>query len=180
MRRGLQLPGLWVALFIGRTGPHGQIGISSPVHIDLGPVSGEARLVGDNQRPDLAIHKFARLISAGEAIPVFGDGSMMRDFTYIDDIIDGILRAADRADGYHIYNLGESEPISLSELIARLEETLGRTAIIDRQPLQPGDVNRTFADVSLARQELGYQPSTDLRTGLARFVEWFHNDMNRR
>ncbi len=135
---------------------------------------------GPRQRPDLAIHKFARLISAGEAIPVFGDGSMMRDFTYIDDIIDGILRSADRAGGYHIYNLGESEPISLSELIARLEETLGRTAIIDRQPLQPGDVDRTFADVSLARQELGYQPSTDLRTGLARFVEWFHNDMNRR
>jgi UDP-glucuronate 4-epimerase len=127
---------------------------------------------GPRQRPDLAIHKFARLILAGKPIPVFGDGSMMRDYTYIDDIIDGTLRAIEHAGGYHIYNLGESRPVPLRDLIARLEEALGQQAVIDRRPLQPGDVARTYADVSLAQRELGYQPSTDLETGLARFVKW--------
>ncbi len=128
---------------------------------------------GPRQRPDLAIHKFARLIAAGKPIPVFGDGSMMRDFTYIDDIIDGVLRAIDQAAGYRIYNLGESQPVALGELITRLEEALGQKAVIDRQPLQPGDVQRTFADVTRAGEELGYKPATDMRTGLANFVEWF-------
>ncbi len=127
---------------------------------------------GPRQRPDLAIHKFARLIEAGEPIPVFGDGSMMRDFTYIDDIIDGVIRSIERCRGYAIYNLGESEPVSVNDLITALEEALGKKAIIDRQPLQPGDVERTFADLMLAEKELGYKPSTHLRTGLARFVEW--------
>ncbi len=134
---------------------------------------------GPRQRPDLAIYKFARLISADKPIPVFGDGSMMRDFTYIDDIVDGIMRAIQHCQGYRIYNLGESQPVSLSDLITSLEEALGSKAIIDRQPLQPGDVERTYADVTLAGKELGYQPSTDLRTGLARFVKWFRDDMNR-
>ncbi len=128
---------------------------------------------GPRQRPDLAIHKFTRLIEAGESIPVFGDGSMSRDFTYIDDIIAGVLAAMDRCQGYHIYNLGESQPILLRDLIAAIEKALGKTAIIDRQPLQPGDVNRTFADISLARNELGYSPSTDLDKGLESFVTWF-------
>jgi UDP-glucuronate 4-epimerase len=127
---------------------------------------------GPRQRPDLAIHKFAALIEAGKPIPVFGDGTMMRDFTYIDDIIDGVVRAIDRCKGFHIYNLGESEPVSLADLIAMLEEALGRKAIIDRRPMQPGDVNRTFADVSLAAAELGYMPSTPFRVGLQKFVEW--------
>ncbi len=128
---------------------------------------------GPRQRPDLAIHKFARLIAAGKPIPVFGDGSMMRDFTYIDDIVDGVLRAIDKAKGYRIYNLGESQPVALGDLIALLEEAMGKKAIIDRQPLQPGDVERTFADVTRAKEELGYQPTTDMRQGLKRFVEWF-------
>jgi len=128
---------------------------------------------GARQRPDLAIHKFTRLIESGRSIPVFGDGSMMRDHTYIDDIIAGVMAAIDRCKGYHIYNLGESRPVSLSDLIAAIETALGKKAIIDRQPLQPGDVDKTFADVSRARAELGYQPSTPLEKGLKHFVAWF-------
>jgi UDP-glucuronate 4-epimerase len=130
---------------------------------------------GPRQRPDLAIHKFARLIEAGEPIPVYGYGTMMRDFTYVDDIVDGITRAIERCIGYHTYNLGESRPVSVSELIACLEETMGTRAVIDPRPPQPGDVERTHADVTLARRELGYEPSTDLRTGLARFVAWLRS-----
>ena len=127
---------------------------------------------GPRQRPDLAIHKFARLIEAGKPVPVYGDGSMMRDFTYIDDIVGGVLRALDRCQGYHIYNLGESRPVSVNELIAALETALGRKATIERLPPQPGDVERTCADVSLAQAELGYEPKTELPEGLGRFVEW--------
>ena len=128
---------------------------------------------GPRQRPDLAIHKFTRLIEAGQPIPIFGDGSMSRDYTYIDDTISGVLAAIERCKGYHIYNLGESQPIVLRDLVAAIEQALGKTATIDRQPLQPGDVNRTFADISLARKELGYNPSTDLANGLESFVSWF-------
>jgi UDP-glucuronate 4-epimerase len=128
---------------------------------------------GPRQRPDLAIHKFTRLISRGEPIPVFGDGSASRDYTYIDDIIDGVLRALDCCNSYRIYNLGEAQPVTLATLIATLEQALGRTARIDRLPAQPGDVERTFADITRARQELGYSPQTALADGIARFVEWF-------
>lgn len=128
---------------------------------------------GPRQRPDLAIHKFTRLIEAGQPIPVFGDGSMMRDFTYIDDIIAGTIAAVDRCEGYHLYNLGESRPVKLGDLISAIERSLGKKAVIDRRPLQPGDVDRTFADVTLAMRELDYDPATDIDTGLARFVEWF-------
>jgi UDP-glucuronate 4-epimerase len=131
---------------------------------------------GPRQRPDLAIHKFARLIEAGRPIPVFGDGTMMRDFTYIDDIIDGVVRAIDCCKGYHIYNLGESQPVALADLITMLEEALGKKAIIERMPLQPGDVNRTFADVSLAGRDLGYRPTTSLRLGLQKFVGWLRDE----
>jgi len=127
---------------------------------------------GPRQRPDLAIHKFARLIEASRPIPVFGDGRTMRDYTYIGDIVDGVLRSIDRCQGYHIYNLGESQPIALSDLIVALEHALEKKAIIDRQPPQPGDVERTFADIARARAELGYRPATDLATGLANFVRW--------
>ncbi len=130
---------------------------------------------GPRQRPDLAIHKFARLIEAGKPIPMFGDGSMTRDFTYIDDIIDGITRAIRNCSGFHIYNLGESKPVSVNELVALLEQIMGKKAIIERHPLQPGDVNRTYADVTRACRDLGYEPSTDLRTGLTRFVHWFRS-----
>lgn len=127
---------------------------------------------GPRQRPDLAIHKFARLIERGESIPVFGDGGMMRDHTFVDDIVAGITAAVAHCDGYRVYNLGNSNPVSLSDLIAAIEAALGKKAVIRRLPPQPGDVDRTFADVTLAREELGYTPRTDLRTGLARFVAW--------
>lgn len=128
---------------------------------------------GARQRPDLAIHKFTRLIDAGKPIQMFGDGSMMRDHTYIDDILAGVLAAMDRCKSYKIYNLGESEPIALRDLIAAIEKAVGKRAIIERLPPQPGDVERTYADISLAKAELGYQPRTSLAAGLAKFVEWY-------
>ncbi|AQT70341.1 dTDP-glucose 4,6-dehydratase [Anaerohalosphaera lusitana] len=130
---------------------------------------------GPRQRPDLAIHKFARLILDDKPIPVYGDGSMRRDYTYIDDIIDGVRAAMDRCSGYNIYNLGESQPIRLDELIAELENALGKKAIINRLPLQPGDVNQTYADVTKAKLELGYHPTTELSVGLKRFADWLKN-----
>jgi UDP-glucuronate 4-epimerase len=131
---------------------------------------------GPRQRPDLAIHKFARLIEAGEPIPVFGDGSMRRDFTYIDDIIDGVVSATKHCRGYEIYNLGESRPIRLDELIREIEEALGKKATINRLPMQPGDVNQTYADVSKAQRELGYEPKTELGIGLTKFVKWLRTN----
>ena len=132
---------------------------------------------GPRQRPDLAIHKFTRLIEAGEAIPVYGDGSMQRDFTYVDDIVDGVVAAIDRCGAYAIYNLGESRPVRLDELIGELEQVLGKRAIIDQQAEQPGDVKQTYADVSKAMAELGYDPKTSLSVGLANFVRWFREEV---
>ena len=129
---------------------------------------------GARQRPDLAIHKFARLISEGKPIPVFGDGTTRRDYTYVEDIIAGVRAAVDyEASGYEVINLGESRTVSLSELIALLEKELGREAVIDRQPAQPGDVPRTFADITKARRLLGYSPQTQIEDGIRKFVEWF-------
>lgn len=133
---------------------------------------------GPRQRPDLAIHKFAKLIEQGKPIPVYGDGTMMRDFTYIDDIIDGVVAAIEKCSGYNIYNLGESRPVTVNDLIAELEKALGKKAIINRQPLQPGDVDRTFADVGKAVSQLGYNPSTQIADGLAKFVEWLRQQTN--
>lgn len=130
---------------------------------------------GPRQRPDLAIHKFTKLIAAGLPIPVFGDGSMMRDHTYVGDIIDGIAAVMRVCKGYEIYNLGESRPIRLDTLIHAIEGILGKKAIINRQPPQQGDVVTTYADVSKAIQKLGYQPTTQLEDGLKKFVEWFRN-----
>ena len=130
---------------------------------------------GPRQRPDLAIHKFARLIEQGEPIPVFGDGSMMRDYTYIADIVNGVLAAVGCCRGYCIYNLGNSSPISLSTLIGAIETALEKKAVIQRLPTQPGDVVKTYADISLANAELGFVPSVDLNTGLRRFIEWLRN-----
>ena len=130
---------------------------------------------GPRQRPDLAIHKFARLIEDGKPIPVFGDGSMRRDFTYIDDIIDGVVASMDNCRGYEIYNLGESRPVRLDELICAIENALGKKAIINRLPQQPGDVDQTFADVSKAKEKLAYNPDTLIEDGLTKFVEWFRN-----
>ena len=128
---------------------------------------------GPRQRPDLAIHKFAQLISAGKPIPVFGDGSTARDYTYITDIVDGVLACTRKEFGYEIFNLGESQVVKLSELIALLEATLGQKAVIDRQPAQPGDVPITFADVSKARAQLGYDPRVKIAQGIPLFVDWF-------
>jgi UDP-glucuronate 4-epimerase len=97
---------------------------------------------------------------------------MMRDFTYIDDILDGVTAAMKKPCGYEIYNLGESRPVRLDELISRIEDALGKKAIIERLPNQPGDVNQTYADVSKAQKELGYEPATEIEVGLKRFVEW--------
>jgi len=129
---------------------------------------------GARQRPDLAIHKFAKLISAGKAIPVFGDGSSRRDYTYIDDIIAGVRAAIEYDQSkYEVINLGESRTVELRELIALLEDALDRQAQIDWQPAQPGDVPQTFADITKARRLLGYNPQTQIEEGIRKFVEWF-------
>jgi UDP-glucuronate 4-epimerase len=133
---------------------------------------------GPRQRPDLAIHKFAKLISEGKPIPVFGDGTSRRDYTYIDDIIDGVVAAIDYDQSpYEVINLGESRTVELIELIALLEKELGTKATIDRQPPQPGDVPQTFADITKARALLGYNPQTQIEAGLHRFVEWFRSNL---
>ena len=131
---------------------------------------------GPRQRPDLAIHKFAKLIEQNKPIPVYGDGSMMRDFTYIDDIIDGIIAAMNKCKGYNIYNLGESQPVTVNDLIGAIEKALGKTAIREFLPLQPGDVNRTFADITKAARELEFHPSTPIPDGLAKFVAWLRKE----
>jgi len=129
---------------------------------------------GARQRPDLAIHKFAKLISEGRPIPVFGDGSTRRDYTYIDDIIAGVRAAVDYdRSNYEVINLGESRTVELRELIALIEKELGMRAEIDRQPPQPGDVPQTFADISKARRLLNYKPQTQIEIGIERFIEWF-------
>ena len=130
---------------------------------------------GARQRPDLAINKFAKLISQGQPIPVFGDGTTRRDYTYVEDIIAGVRAAIDyTATNYEAINLGESRTVELRELIALLEQELGRKAIIDRQPMQPGDVPQTFADISKARALLGYNPQTGIEEGIRHFVAWFN------
>jgi UDP-glucuronate 4-epimerase len=127
---------------------------------------------GPRQRPEMAIHAFSRLCLARKPIPFFGDGSTRRDYTFIEDIVDGTVRALDRANGYAIYNLGESKTISLADLLAEIGRQCGVEPILDRRPLQPGDVTITYADVSKARRELGYDPRTGIEDGLARFLEW--------
>jgi len=127
---------------------------------------------GPRQRPEMAIAKFVRACLDGQPIPFFGDGTMRRDYTYIDDIVDGVLRALDRCRGYEIYNLGESATTTLAELVELVGQACGRTPLYDRQPMQPGDVLVTYADVSKARRELGYAPGTAVRQGLERYVAW--------
>ncbi|HEY0350152.1 MAG TPA: GDP-mannose 4,6-dehydratase [Pyrinomonadaceae bacterium] len=129
---------------------------------------------GARQRPDLAIHKFAKLISAGKPIPVFGDGTTRRDYTYVDDIIAGVRAAIDYdASKYEIINLGESRTVELRELISLLEKALGKKAEIDREPMQPGDVPQTYSDISKARRLLDYDPRTPIEEGIEKFVAWF-------
>jgi len=135
---------------------------------------------GPRQRPDLAIHKFTSLIEAGKPVPIFGDGSTGRDYTFIDDIVAGVLAAVEyeppSAPGtalFEVFNLGNSHPVKLSELIDLLEKATGKKAIRNQQPAQPGDVPLTWADVSKAGRLLGYRPATDLEQGLKKFVTWY-------
>jgi len=129
---------------------------------------------GPSQRPDLAIHKFTKAIHAGRPIAMFGDGSTSRDYTYVDDIVHGVKAAIDYRDSpFEIINVGNSYTVSLSELIKSIEEVVGKKAIIEQHPEQPGDVPRTFSDISKARRLLNYNPQTDLQTGLKNFNDWF-------
>ena len=129
---------------------------------------------GPRQRPDLAIHKFTRLITAGKQVPFFGDGSTSRDYTFVDDTVSGIIAALEKTEKFRIYNLGGSHPVSLNDLIEELERAIGKKAILDRKPAQPGDVERTFADLTRSKSEIGYEPKITLAEGLKRFVAWFN------
>lgn len=128
---------------------------------------------GPRQRPDLAIHKFAKKMLNKEEIPVYGDGSTRRDYTFVGDTVKGILAALDYEDSmYEIFNLGNHNTVSLSEMINTLERVLGVEAIINRLPEQPGDVPQTYADISKAQRLLGYQPQTSFEAGIEAFYEW--------
>jgi UDP-glucuronate 4-epimerase len=121
----------------------------------------------------MAIHKFTRLIDQGEKIPFFGDGSSRRDYTYIDDLIDGILGVVHYHKGFEIYNLGESQTTSLRELIRLIEEALSKKANTEILEPQPGDVSVTYADITKAKQMLKYHPKVKMKQGIQRFVEWY-------
>jgi UDP-glucuronate 4-epimerase len=131
---------------------------------------------GPRQRPDLAIHKFARLMSENQPIPMYGDGSTSRDYTFVDDIVDGVIRSLERALKrleYAIFNLGSSEPITLIDLIHSLGDALGVDPCIEQKPLQAGDVRCTYADITKAKRVLGYDPNYSIQKGLSAFADWF-------
>jgi UDP-glucuronate 4-epimerase len=131
---------------------------------------------GPRQRPEMAIHKFTRLIDRGLPLTRFGDGSTRRDYTYITDIINGVMRAIERVQGFEIINLGGSQTTGLSDLIELVEQNLGKKAIIEGEPVQPGDVVATYADVEKARRLLGYEPRVSVQDGIERFVEWYKGE----
>jgi UDP-glucuronate 4-epimerase len=128
---------------------------------------------GPRQRPEMAIHKFTRLIDQGKPVPMFGDGRSRRDYTYIDDIVDGVMKAIDLNAPYEIFNLGESQTTELIELIGLIEKYLGKKAVIERLPDQPGDVPITYADITKSKRMLGYNPTVNVETGVEKFVEWY-------
>ncbi len=128
---------------------------------------------GPRQRPDLAIHKFTKLISSDQPIPFYGDGSTSRDYTYIDDIVDGVVSATLHLDGYAIINLGGSNPISLQDLVEKIGHLLKKTPKLDRKPMQPGDVELTYGSVAKAKELLNYSPKTGIDKGLKLFVDWY-------
>lgn len=128
---------------------------------------------GPRNRPDMAVAKFTRAVEFGEPVPMYGDGSSARDYTYIDDVVDGILAAADRCEGFDIFNLGRSEPIHLRDLIDAVAAAVGKPARVQVLPAKPGDVERTCADIARSRARLGYDPQIPLSEGLARYVAWF-------
>jgi UDP-glucuronate 4-epimerase len=121
----------------------------------------------------MAIHKFTNLIATGQKVPMYGDGTSKRDYTFVTDIIDGIWRALENCASYHIYNLGESKTIELRELINLIQKNLQIEAKIEKLPIQPGDVPVTYADISRARRELGYDPHVTIASGVEKFVEWY-------
>jgi UDP-glucuronate 4-epimerase len=127
---------------------------------------------GPRQRPDLAIHKFTKLILDNKPVPVYGDGSFKRDFTYVNDTVSGINNAISKLDGFNVYNFGNSRTISVLEMIKEIEKALDKKAIIDFKPIQPGDVRLTYADISKSENEIGYNPQFDFKTGIANFVKW--------
>ena len=133
---------------------------------------------GPRQRPDLAIHKFTKKIENGQPIQMFGDGSTKRDYTYIEDILNGICAAIDYdKTGYEIINLGGGEPITLLNMIQTIEKTLGKKAIVEQLPMQPGDVDKTVCDWSKAHRLLGYSPQTRFADGIRKFVDWWRKDI---
>jgi UDP-glucuronate 4-epimerase len=131
---------------------------------------------GPRQRPDLAIHKFARCMAADRPIPLMGDGSAERDFTFVADTVDGVVRALDRASGFRIYNLGRGKPVTMNETVAALERALGRKAVRQELPPMAGNVPRTWASIERARAELAYEPKVDLDEGLAAFARWLREE----
>jgi UDP-glucuronate 4-epimerase len=128
---------------------------------------------GPRQRPEMAIHRFTRLIEQGEEVDIYGDGRARRDFTYIDDIISGVLAALERARGYRVYNLGNAVTVEVGEVVRMISEALGKPARVRHLPPQAGDVSLTCASIDRARDELGYQPTTPLESGIREFVRWF-------
>jgi len=140
-------------------------------------------IYGPRQRPDLAIHSFTRLIAQGKPVPFFGDGSSERDYTYVDDTVQGVLAAVDwtaaAAPAFEIVNLGESETTRLDRLVTLIAGALNRSATLERRPPQPGDVQRTCADIGKARALLGYRPATTVEDGIPRFVRWYEETYGR-
>ncbi len=128
---------------------------------------------GPRQRPEMAIHYFTRSIIEGTALKMYGDGETQRDYTYIDDIIDGVLKCLDHLKGYEILNLGESQTTKLKDLVSLIEKAVNKKALIEKLPMQPGDVDITYADISKARKFIGYNPQTKIDTGVKKFVQWY-------
>ncbi len=130
---------------------------------------------GARQRPDLAIHKFTALLEAGKPLPIFGDGSSSRDYTFVDDIVTGILAGIEYQTDFDVFNLGNSQPVRLLDLVHLLESATGKRALLDFLPPQPADAPLTWADISKARRLLGYEPRTPLATGVERFLAWYRH-----
>jgi UDP-glucuronate 4-epimerase len=126
----------------------------------------------------MAIHKFVKLIDKQEPIPMFGDGSIERDYTYIDDIVDGVVRAIDKSFGFEIFNLGEHHTTTLRDLVEIISRELGKEAKIDHRPPQPGDMTIAFADIRKTKAMLGYNPETSIEKGIREFVRWYRTTLN--
>jgi len=135
---------------------------------------------GPRQRPEMAIHQFTRLIHQGKKVTLFGDGSSRRDYTYIEDAIEGTMGALGKKHGFEVYNIGESQTISLTELIQMIEKQVGQKALIEYLPAQPGDVARTYADIRKASERLAYRPKIDILEGLSRFLRWYLEEARER